>query len=121
APAAGAGGAPAAGAAGRRRPRGDDAVALRRGGRWLRGPQPIEVPATGAHAGLRQGGVYVVTGGTGGIGITVAEDLARRCRARVALLSRTGLPDRAAWDERLRAGGASSREGRAVAAGRRSH
>ncbi|MDH2425407.1 type I polyketide synthase [Sphaerisporangium sp. TRM90804] len=89
-------------------------VALRGGRRWVRGYEPVEV--TAADAGLRQGGVYVITGGLGGIGVTLAEDLAVRLRARLVLLGRSGLPPREEWD--ALAGGAD-RTSRAVAAIRR--
>ncbi len=37
---------------------------------------------------LRQGGLYLVTGGLGGLGLLLAQWLARRCRARLALVGR---------------------------------
>ncbi len=46
---------------------------------------------------LRERGVYLVTGGLGGIGLTIAKWLARDFKARLVLLSRRGLPDRARW------------------------
>ncbi|MCK5940931.1 MAG: SDR family NAD(P)-dependent oxidoreductase, partial [Planctomycetes bacterium] len=54
----------------------------------------------------RQQGCYLITGGLGGIGMLVAEHLARTCKAKLVLLSRRGLPPRASWDEwsELRAG-----------------
>jgi len=42
--------------------------------------------------------VYLVTGGLGGIGLAMAEQLARDCRARLVLLGRTGLPAPSTWD-----------------------
>jgi acyl transferase domain-containing protein/acyl carrier protein len=71
-------------------------VALRAGRRWRLAyeqlPSIAEVPGG---PGLREGGVYVITGGLGGIGITLAEDLATRMRARLVLVSRSGLPPEA--------------------------
>ncbi len=68
-------------------------IALRAGRRWRLSyeqlPSITEVPGG---PGLREGGVYVITGGLGGIGITLAEDLATRLRARLVLVSRSGLP-----------------------------
>jgi acyl transferase domain-containing protein/acyl carrier protein len=106
-----------------RRPETDQAglcppTAVRGQRRWLQDYQPVALPDRAA-AGLREGGVYVVTGGLGGIGITLAEDLAWRVRARVVLLSRSGLPPRVEWDEHLRQHGATGRVGRAIAAVRR--
>ena len=96
------------------------AVALRAGRRWRRDFQPVRTPAPAdPTAGLREGGVYVVTGGLGGIGLTLAEDLARRVRAQLVLVGRTGLPPREEWDTHLRRHGTADPAGRAIAAIRR--
>jgi len=97
-----------------------DEVVLRAGRRLRRDYQPVQVPpAADPAAGLRERGVYLVTGGLGGIGLAVAEDLARRVRARLVLFGRTGLPARAEWDELLRRGGGTDPVGRAINAVRR--
>ncbi|MEV6521295.1 SDR family NAD(P)-dependent oxidoreductase [Longispora sp. NPDC051575] len=93
------------------------AVALRGGHRWTRDYQPVTVPAGGT--GLREEGVYLVTGGLGGLGITLAEDLAQRVRARLVLLARSPLPPEEEWDRHLSVHGVSDRAGRAIAAVRR--
>jgi acyl transferase domain-containing protein/thioesterase domain-containing protein/acyl carrier protein len=54
----------------------------RRLGRTLR-PAPLPEPLD-----LPQGAVWVITGGLGGIGLTLAQDLRRRTGARVALIAR---------------------------------
>ncbi|UAC02199.1 SDR family NAD(P)-dependent oxidoreductase [Dactylosporangium vinaceum] len=98
-------------------PRGDELVAYRGGRRWLEGNAQAHVPAPDdAAAGLRDGGVYVITGGLGGIGITVAEDLARRVRARLVLASRSDLPPRAEWSAYVDVHGTIDRTGRAISA-----
>ncbi|MHC5210620.1 MAG: type I polyketide synthase [Planctomycetota bacterium] len=51
---------------------------------------------------LREEGVYLLTGGLGGLGLVVASDLARRVHARLTLVGRTPLPDPREWDEWLR-------------------
>jgi amino acid adenylation domain-containing protein len=59
---------------------------------------PALAPVTGGGApALRERGVWLVTGGLGGVGLTLAEDLGRRLKARLALLGRTPLPPRAEW------------------------
>ncbi|NJN68208.1 MAG: SDR family NAD(P)-dependent oxidoreductase, partial [Chloroflexaceae bacterium] len=50
---------------------------------------------------LRDGGVYLILGGLGGIGLTLAEHLARTRRARLALVGRSALPPRPTWAEWL--------------------
>jgi acyl transferase domain-containing protein/acyl carrier protein len=56
---------------------------------WV--PDHQELPRPPASAGLlRQGGVYLITGGTGAIGLAVARHLATMYKAKVALLSRRG-------------------------------
>jgi len=74
----------------------DPVVALRAGHRWVRTFEPVRLPGGGA-TGLRERGVYLLTGGLGGVGLALAEHLARTVRARLALLGRTPLPPRAEW------------------------
>ncbi|GHG84801.1 type I polyketide synthase [Comamonas sp. JC664] len=40
---------------------------------------------------LKQGGVYLITGGLGGVGLLLADALARRCQAKLVLVGRAGL------------------------------
>ena len=51
---------------------------------------------------LRPRGTYLITGGLGGIGLTVAEHLAKTYKARLALTGRTALPPASEWDAWLR-------------------
>ncbi|WP_206797445.1 type I polyketide synthase [Amycolatopsis sp. MtRt-6] len=88
-------------------------VALRRGRRWVREHTQLTVPEVAPV--LREGGRYLVTGGTGGIGITLAEDFALRIRAKLILLTRAGLPPREEWA----AYAGDDRAGRAIRAIRR--
>jgi phthiocerol/phenolphthiocerol synthesis type-I polyketide synthase E len=73
-------------------------VAYRAGKRWVPtfDTVALEAPAA-ARAGLREGGTYVITGGFGGVGLSLAEDLARRVKANVVLVGRSTVPDRAEW------------------------
>jgi len=74
-------------------------VALRGRRRWVQRFAPVRLEAAG-RSGLRQGGVVLVTGGTSGIGLALAEHLARTAGARLALVGRSELP---AGSERLAA------------------
>ncbi|MFJ7995814.1 SDR family NAD(P)-dependent oxidoreductase [Streptomyces sp. NPDC096310] len=89
---------------------GEPVVALRHGRRWLpdyetlpdHTPQPADAEAgRPVPEPLREGGVYLVTGGLGGIGLAMAERLARDCQAKLVLFGRTGLPPRDTWEAAL--------------------
>lgn len=81
-----------------------EVVAYRRGQRRIAGfdPLPLPAPASGA-AVLRERGVYLLVGGLGRVGLTLARFLAERVRARLILTGRGALPPREGWRERLAA------------------
>jgi non-ribosomal peptide synthase protein (TIGR01720 family) len=68
----------------------DLVVAYRNGKRWVRDFERVrlEKPAEASPL-LRRKGVYLITGGLGGVGLEIAEYLARSVQARLVLLSRT--------------------------------
>jgi acyl transferase domain-containing protein/acyl carrier protein len=72
-------------------------VAYRGRYRWLQDWEGVRLEAGPKRAALRQGGVYVITGGLGGIGLTLARHLAERVGARLVLVGRTPLPPREEW------------------------
>ncbi|MEP1944917.1 MAG: beta-ketoacyl synthase N-terminal-like domain-containing protein, partial [Sulfitobacter sp.] len=74
-------------------------VALRDGRRFMRGIRDLELPQpqAGQGAAIKRGGTYLITGGFGGIGQTIAAQLLSGHDAHVVLLSRSALPPRAAW------------------------
>jgi acyl transferase domain-containing protein/thioesterase domain-containing protein len=84
-----------------------EVIALRAGARWVQAFERAQVPA--AARPLREQGVYLVTGGLGGVGLALAEHLAQAHHARLVLVSRTALPARALW-ERVLADPATPRE-----------
>lgn len=76
----------------------DVVVAYRHAHRWVEAFAPVRLaPAKGLPERLRLRGVYLITGGLGGIGLVLADYLARTVQARLILTSRSGLPERAAW------------------------
>jgi acyl transferase domain-containing protein/acyl carrier protein len=81
-------------------PHADALVALRHGRRWLPEYQRMVAPPVTQGTDtdvLREGGVYLITGGLGGIALAMAERLARDYSAKLVLLGRTGLPPRSQW------------------------
>ena len=72
----------------------DPVVAYRDARRWLQGFEPVSLEAGGGVRCLRPRGVYVLTGGLGGVGLLVAEDLARSLAARLVLVTRAAYPER---------------------------
>jgi amino acid adenylation domain-containing protein len=91
-------------------------VAFRHGYQWV--PRVEPAPLMAAEPGnpaLRSGGVYLVTGGYGGIGLSLARHLARTTRARLALVGRTGVPPREQWPQLLASASDADRVSRQIA------
>ncbi|GGE20830.1 Acyl transferase domain-containing protein [Gemmobacter megaterium] len=87
----------------------------------LRGERRYELalrplPLTEGAAPLTQGAAVLLTGGFGGIGLTLAERMVTQLGARIALLTRSAWPDPAHWPEILSTdpGGALATRIRAV-------
>jgi NAD(P)-dependent dehydrogenase (short-subunit alcohol dehydrogenase family)/acyl carrier protein len=59
------------------------------------------LPKADNNAVLRDGGVYLITGGLGGLGLEVAEYLARACHANLVLVNRSSFPAREEWSQWL--------------------
>ncbi|MEV4112089.1 SDR family NAD(P)-dependent oxidoreductase [Nonomuraea sp. NPDC049695] len=77
-------------------------VAYRGGRRWVEDFEHVALPErTDLPPALRRRGVYLITGGLGGIGLEVAKELARTISARLVLVNRTRLPEREEWDDYL--------------------
>ncbi len=76
-------------------------AALRGARRYEQGLRQQSLPETGMT--LPDGAHVLITGGFGGIGLTVAEDLIRRHGVKITLIARRALPDRATWPRYLAA------------------
>ncbi|OUD15690.1 SDR family oxidoreductase [Thioflexithrix psekupsensis] len=76
-------------------------VALRAGHRWEQHVTAVSLPVAQNSEGLKQDGVYLITGGLGRIGLLLAEFLAERVHAKCVLLSRRTLPDSSQWTDYL--------------------
>ncbi|MGW7688463.1 SDR family oxidoreductase [Streptomyces asiaticus] len=86
----------------------DTELALRGRQVWARGFDRVDWidPAApgGGRTGLRDGGVYLVTGGLGGLGLAMAEHIAAAAEGPVlGLLGRSTFPAPADWDAHLAA------------------
>jgi acyl transferase domain-containing protein len=75
-------------------------VSLSGDARWVRRYEPIPAPRT-EKPQIRAQGVYLLTGGLGGIGLAIAKNLAEHDKAKLVLVNRTPLPPREEWDEWL--------------------
>ncbi|HEY9659372.1 MAG TPA: SDR family NAD(P)-dependent oxidoreductase, partial [Allocoleopsis sp.] len=80
-------------------PNSETTIAYRGRHRWIQQYDAVTLPAVKSLPDrLRFQGVYLITGGLGGIGLTLANYLAETVQARLILLSRSGLPDRKDWN-----------------------
>jgi acyl transferase domain-containing protein len=78
----------------------EEVVALRGTHRWVQIFKPTRFEESRISAQpLKEKGVYLVTGGLGGIGFTLAEHLARTLKARLVLTGRSALPDKKQWEK----------------------
>ncbi|MFH8367581.1 beta-ketoacyl synthase N-terminal-like domain-containing protein [Streptomyces sp. NPDC018031] len=94
---------------------GDRDLALRGRHWWVRDFDPVKLaappgagvrapggpadPETAGRPPLRDGGVYLITGGLGGVGLALAERIATEARRPViGLLGRSGFPAEESWD-----------------------
>ena len=89
-------------------------VALRGKLRWIQSFEPVPLPAHESGSSeqrLRQRGVYLITGGLGGIALEMAGFLAREYQARLALTVRRELPPRERWPQIVADQGEQSNDG----------
>lgn len=77
-------------------PAADGPIAFRHGQRWVQTFDPVKLVGP-VQSPVREGGVYLITGGLGGVGLAIARLLARTPRVKLALLGRTALPDQQQW------------------------
>jgi acyl carrier protein/NADP-dependent 3-hydroxy acid dehydrogenase YdfG len=82
----------------------EPAAALRGNYRWVPAFKPARLEKSQEHPlppCLKQNGVYLVTGGLGGIGLVLAEHLVKSVQARVVLTGRSAFPPEEEWDRWL--------------------
>lgn len=79
-----------------------EVVAYRGGSRWIQNYKPIHLNETKKSLKrLKYNGVYLITGGFGGMGFTLAIHLAKTVKAKLILVSRTRFPNRNEWNNWL--------------------
>ena len=76
-------------------------AALRSEKRFEQELRAVDLQKTAQPPLIKKQGVYLITGGFGGIGQTIAARLIRDYCANIILMSRTELPDRQDWDDHL--------------------
>jgi acyl transferase domain-containing protein/acyl carrier protein len=86
----------------------ENAIAYRGNRRWVQYFEPVRLNTSetlqcnvstslSQIPRLRAGGVYLITGGLGGIGLVLAEYLARQVQAKLILIGRSWFPPREEW------------------------
>lgn len=89
----------------------DSIIAYRDSDRWVQTFEPVKLKAREPEpdcasalllaSRFREKGVYLITGGLGGIGLTLAEYLAQTVRAKLILTTRSAFPSTDEWDQWL--------------------
>ena len=82
-------------------PSDDRMIAYRGHHRWVQTFEPFRLEEVNKTPRLREGGVYLITGGLGGIGLVLAEHLAKTVAAKLILIGRSAFPPREDWSQWL--------------------
>jgi len=77
----------------------DAVVALRNGVPWTERFDSTELFSETNRSKLKERGTYFITGGLGGLGLSIAKHLAQNFHARLALVSRSKIPLAEQWAE----------------------
>lgn len=79
-------------------------VAYRGGKRFLQQLGELDLKSQGTDCEIKEDNVYIITGGTGGIGLEIGKYLALKNRVKLNIISRTTLPLHERWDSLLETG-----------------
>ena len=85
-------------------------TAYRKGERYLEGIEEFDLAGAPAANRLEKDGVYLITGGLGGIGLEVARQLARQFKAHLILVGRSAIPPESEWASLVNQGNLLGRE-----------
>ncbi|PHM38769.1 type I polyketide synthase [Xenorhabdus innexi] len=91
----------------------NNTVALRGRHRYVPLTETVTLPATSKPL-FRNGGNYLITGGFGGIGTTIATYLASRCQPHLIFISRSELPPENEWTNWLETHDADNKRSRHI-------
>ncbi|MBC1239443.1 MULTISPECIES: type I polyketide synthase [Nostoc] len=80
----------------------ESVIAYRGGNRWVQTFEAIQLNETKVEIPrLKEKGFYLITGGLGGIGLVLAEHLAKTVRAKLLLIGRSTIPPKHEWQQWL--------------------
>jgi non-ribosomal peptide synthase protein (TIGR01720 family) len=80
----------------------ENMIAYRGKHRWVQTFEPIQLEEPDERTiPIREGGVYLITGGLGDVGLLLAEYLAQTARTKLILTGRSGLPAKQEWSQWL--------------------
>lgn len=78
----------------------DPTIAYRGKHRWLQSYESVQIEKTPKRfSKIRKNGVYLITGGMGGIGLVLAEYLGKRYQAKLILTGRSVFPAKELWPQ----------------------
>ncbi|MFC2145728.1 SDR family NAD(P)-dependent oxidoreductase [Acidobacteriota bacterium] len=90
-------------------------IAYRDQHRWVQAFEPVRLEQSNHDTSrLKPGGVYLITGGLGGIGFALAQYLAKKVKAKLVLTGRTPLPPREEWEHWLKTKGENEQVSRKI-------
>jgi NADP-dependent 3-hydroxy acid dehydrogenase YdfG/acyl carrier protein len=82
-------------------PLGNNTIAFRQNDGFVETVESMNLASASENSRLEPGGVYLITGGLGGIGLILAEQLAHEFHARLVLVSRSSIRPEAQWKASL--------------------
>ncbi|EMS73662.1 SDR family NAD(P)-dependent oxidoreductase [Ruminiclostridium cellobioparum] len=80
-------------------------VAYRKGNRYIPEFSIAELNTSQEELNIKNEGVYVITGGAGGLGLEIARYISEKGNTNIALINRSKLPDAEQWDDILERNG----------------
>ena len=77
---------------------GGEHIGYRKGRRYVRSFDRAHLESGPQGGRLKEGGTYLITGGLGGLAMSLADRLAKNWKANLVLVGRTAVPDRDDWE-----------------------